>query len=78
MVKNKWRLQLPKVNIKPLSTNKAWKGRRFKSPNYKAFESELIYKLPNIDLPKPPFELTLDFGFSKPSKNDDRLLAKKI
>jgi len=55
---------LPKVNIKPLSTNKAWQGRRFKSSDYKAFESDFIGKLPDIDIPNPPYKLVLDFGFS--------------
>ena len=30
------------VNIKPLSVNQAWAGRRFKTPKYKAFEKEML------------------------------------
>ena len=32
--------------IKPLSVNQAWCGKRFKTPAYKAFEQEVIFKLP--------------------------------
>ena len=36
-----------KINIKPLSVNKAWQGKRFKTKKYKAFETELLLKLPH-------------------------------
>ena len=53
-----------KVNIKPLSVNQCWQGKRFKTPKYKVYETELLYLLPKIKLPKPPFEIHLTFGFS--------------
>ena len=53
-----------KVNIKPLSVNEAWKGRRFKTDKYKAYEKELLYRLPRIDIPKPPYKFSYEFGFS--------------
>ena len=39
-----------KVNIKPLSINKAWQGKRFKTRNYKLYEEELFLILPNINI----------------------------
>lgn len=53
-----------KVNIKPLSVNQCWQGKRFKTPKYKAYEQELLYTLPNIKLPSPPYEIHFTFGFS--------------
>jgi Holliday junction resolvase RusA-like endonuclease len=53
-----------KVNIKPLSVNQCWQGKRYKTPKYKAYETELMYLLPNIKLPKPPYEIKFTFGFS--------------
>lgn len=53
-----------KVNVKPMSVNQAWKGRRFKSDEYKAYESHLMSVLPNIELPEPPYTIYLKFGFS--------------
>lgn len=35
-----------RIEIKPLSVNNAWQGRRFKTPKYKSFEKELLLKLP--------------------------------
>lgn len=59
------------MKIKPLSTNEAWQGRRFKSRKYKAFEQEFILKLPAMELPEPPYKLTLDFGFSNKGSDVD-------
>lgn len=53
-----------KINIKPLSVNECWRGRRFKTPKYKAYEQELLLRLPNIKLPSPPYKIYFDFGFS--------------
>jgi len=40
------------VKIKPLSANEAWKGRRFKTDEYKTYEHSLHYLLPRkIELP---------------------------
>ncbi len=54
-----------KVNIKPLSVNCAWQGKRFKTPAYKTYEKAVLLMLPKrIELPEPPFALKLEFGFS--------------
>ena len=36
------------IQIKALSVNEAWQGRRFKTKKYKAFEKEFILKLPKL------------------------------
>lgn len=53
-----------KLDIKPLSVNLAWKGRRFKTDKYKQYERDVLYLLPQMKLGKPPYEIYLEFGFS--------------
>jgi Holliday junction resolvase RusA-like endonuclease len=36
-----------RLNIKPLSVNEAWRGRKFKTPKYKEYERKLLLLLPN-------------------------------
>lgn len=57
--------------IKPLSVNECWKGKRYKTPEYKAYEAELLYTLPSRVLPPPPFEIWLEFGFSNAASDWD-------
>lgn len=60
---------MPKVNVKPLSVNEAWQGRRFKTKKYDAYIKEVLLKLPKLKLEHDKIELNLIFGLS--SKNAD-------
>lgn len=61
-----------KIQIKPLSVNEAWMGRRFKTPKYKAYREELNYTLPDIpDFPSPPYEVWYEFGLSNKRSDYD-------
>lgn len=62
---------MTRLPIKPLSVNDAWKGRRYKTDKYRAYEMELLYRLPKIVLPPPPYEVTYRFGFSSASSDND-------
>lgn len=53
-----------KKNIKPLSVNDCWQGKRFKSKAYKIYETELLYTLPILQLPNPPYSIYFEFGLS--------------
>lgn len=53
-----------KKQIKPLSVNQCWQGKRFKTKEYKNYEQELLYTLPAQKLPKPPYHIYFEFGFS--------------
>ena len=54
-----------RVKIKPMSVNRAWAGRRFKTPEYKAYEEELLYMLPKgLKLPVGRLLLRLTIGVS--------------
>jgi hypothetical protein len=48
-----------KVNIKPLSVNKAWQGRRYATKESKSYQKELWLLLPpKIDIPEGRLEIT--------------------
>ena len=51
-------------NIKPLSVNECWRGRRLKTESYKKYEAELLFLLPQLKMPDPPFKIYFEFGFS--------------
>ena len=54
-----------RLNIKPLSVNQAWQGKRFKTNKYKSFQAEMLLILPKL---KQSFEgdlkVELRYGFS--------------
>ena len=58
-------------SIKPLSVNDCWQGKRFKTPEYKAYENWLLYSLPKLTIPKPPYEVYYEFGFSNSCSDID-------
>lgn len=63
-----------KINIKPLSVNQAWQGRRFKTDKYKSYEKELLYLLPNrknFGCLDGNLRIDIKFGFSSKSSDID-------
>ena len=60
-----------KVNIKPLSVNDAWQGRRFKTDLYKQYEHDLAFLLPRLKLPPPPYYIRYIFGVSNAASDFD-------
>ena len=53
------------LNIKALSINKAFQGRRFKTPEYNKFISNMMLVLPKLkDLPTKDIRLKIEFGYS--------------
>jgi len=59
------------LNIKPLSVNEAWKGRRFKTDKYKRYEREVCSKLPRMVVPEGFLSVSLEFGFSNHASDID-------
>lgn len=58
------------INWKPLSVNKCWQGRRYKTVDYKDYEIIVSHLLPDkIEIPKGKLFVTYEFGIS--SKNAD-------
>ncbi len=53
-----------RIDVKPLSVNEAWMGRRFKSVVYSLYERDVLFKLKPLKLPDPPYKLSFVFGVS--------------
>ena len=52
------------INIKPLSVNEAYKGRRYSTAKHSNFQKSVLMMLPEITLPPKPLKIFLEFGFS--------------
>ena len=64
-----------KIDIKPLSVNVCWQGKRFKTPKYKSYEKELLLKLPNIEIDfKARLKVDIVFGYSNTLNDIDNAL----
>jgi Holliday junction resolvase RusA-like endonuclease len=71
------------IQIKPLSTNKAWMGRKFKSDDYIDFELELSVKLKKfkdykMDLDKTELEVSYTFYLKNYALTDVGNLEKQL
>ena len=74
-----------KIDIKPLSINEAFQGKRFKTPKYKSYENEMMRILPDIDDDfTGELYVSISYGFSSklsdidnPCKNFLDCLVKK-
>jgi len=54
-----------KLYIKPLSVNKVWKGRRFKTDDYKTYEQTCLWLLSDYyNVPKDKITLYIKVGLS--------------
>ena len=53
-----------KINIKPISVNNCWQGRRFKTKEYLQYEKDLLLMLPKLKLCDAPYSIDIEFGFS--------------
>ena len=60
-----------RIKVKPLSVNEVWKGKRYKTDSYKNYEYKLLFILPKIKIPDPPYEVLYRFGFSSISSDWD-------
>ena len=60
-----------RIDIKPLSVNEAWQGKRFKTNKYKDYEKLLLLKLKPLTIPDGDLEVRYTFGFSNRSSDID-------
>lgn len=60
-----------RIDIKPLSVNQAFKGRRFKTKEYIEYQKELLYKLKPMEIPKGKLKLTIIYGLSSKASDID-------
>ena len=60
------------IKIKPLSINSAYRGRRFKTPEYEKWSKDVTMLLPKkFKMPEPPYEMEIIFGFSNKASDVD-------
>lgn len=77
--------QIFRIDIKPLTVNQAWQGKRFKTDKYKDYQSKLLFMLPEtIGIIPDKIYLKLTFGVSNigsdvdnPVKLIQDILSKK-
>lgn len=68
-----------RIDLKPLSVNKAWKGRRFRTDEYKNWKTSLLVLLPRSKKEyKGNLELNVVFGFSSKGSDIDNPLKPLI
>ncbi|MCK6462854.1 MAG: hypothetical protein L6Q29_03505 [Candidatus Pacebacteria bacterium] len=66
------------IKIKPLSVNRAWQGKRYKTQDYEDYETELLLKLPKLKMGNGKLELYFKFGFSNKGQDIDSSLKPTI
>ena len=57
--------------IKPLSVNKAWQGKRFKTKDYLQYEKNVLLLLPKLIIPDGKLLLEITFGVSNKASDID-------
>jgi Holliday junction resolvase RusA-like endonuclease len=68
-----------KVEMKPLSINEAWQGKRFKTRQYLSFEKEILLRLPKAKIGfKKPIKMDITFGFSNSLSDIDNPLKPTL
>lgn len=63
-----------RIEIKPISVNDCWQGRRFKTQEYGIYEKEVSYLLPRLKVPPGRLLLRLTVGFSNKASDLDNMV----
>ena len=62
------------INAKPLSLNKAYRGRRFATKDLKKYKEEVMWQLPKMKVPQGKLEVEYIFGCSSKGSDGDNLI----
>jgi Holliday junction resolvase RusA-like endonuclease len=62
------------IKAKPLSLNKAYRGRRFTTKDLKDYQKEVGYQLPKLKIPQGKLEVSYIFGCSSKGSDGDNLI----
>jgi Holliday junction resolvase RusA-like endonuclease len=65
---------MEKINIKALSVNSCYQGKRFKNQVHKEYVSEVMKQLPTFFIGRPPYKLILEFGLSSKLQDLDNCI----
>ena len=63
-----------RINIKPLSVNKVFQGRRFRTKEYDIYEMQVKRLLPKIELPKGNLSIKYVVGYSNKASDIDNCI----
>lgn len=63
-----------RVNVKPLSVNEAYRGRRFKTKEKVQYDRDVSIQLPRIKVPNGNLEVHYVFGVSSKGGDCDNLI----
>lgn len=64
-----------RIAIKPITLNKAYRGRRFKTPYLEDFKKELLWQLPRgLKIPEGNLKVKYEFGVSQHNVDGDNLV----
>lgn len=63
-----------KLDIRPLSINEGYTGKRYKTPAHRLWHKRVLLLLPDIPVPLPPYEIYLKFGFSSNKSDFDNCI----
>lgn len=63
-----------RLDIKPLSLNNAYRGRRFKTPELEAFKKAVLWQIPHLEVPKGKLAVRYVFGVSSKNSDGDNLI----
>jgi len=68
------------LNIKPLSVNKLFQGRRFRTKEYDVYEMMMRVELnkKKYVMPPPPYEFHVEFGFSNTASDLDNPIKSLV
>ena len=62
-----------RINIKALSVNQAWQGRRYKTDAYIKYEKDMFLLLPNLEIPEGDLRLIISVGFRAERSDIDNI-----
>jgi Holliday junction resolvase RusA-like endonuclease len=69
---------MTRLNIKPLSVNQVWQGKRFKTKAYKDYEKELMLRLKPMKIGEGRLSLSVFVGLSSKNADADNVLKPLI
>lgn len=64
-----------KLDLKPLSVNQAYRGKKWRTPAHDCFKTAIKYLLPDwYKIPAPPYCIHFEFGVSSSLSDGDNLI----
>ncbi|MDD5110860.1 MAG: hypothetical protein PHI63_06670 [Patescibacteria group bacterium] len=64
-----------RIDIKPLSVNEAYRGRRFSTDALEQYKKDLFYLLPKVRIPPGRLSVEYEFGISQAADGDNFIKA---